>query len=100
MSQLLKGAAHIHSNNIVHRDLKPHNILIRKKASFEVVIADLGLATNINADKYLFTRCGTPGYVAPEVMSIMPHEKLFNSNCDIFSLGAVFYFLLTGKLLF
>lgn len=100
MKQLLKGISYIHSKNIVHRDLKPHNIFLKNKSSYDVVIADLGLATRINDEKYLFSKCGTPGYVAPEVMEAAANEKLFNCNCDVFSLGAIFYFLLTGRQLF
>lgn len=73
IKQLLKGLAHIHSKNIAHRDIKLNNILLKSKHSYELVIADLGLATFIDAETYLFTRCGTPGYVAPEVIQAQPH---------------------------
>lgn len=49
----------------MHRDLKPENILLRKKDSLDCVIADFGLAQFYDTDMYLFTRCGTPGFVAP-----------------------------------
>ena len=67
MHQLLRGLAYLHSKNIVHRDIKPENILLRERGSLEVVIGDLGLATAIDAEEYLYTKCGTPGYVAPEI---------------------------------
>jgi serine/threonine protein kinase len=49
---------------IVHRDLKPENIIVSHDLS-AVKIVDLGLATSVYQDKYIFVRCGTPGYVAP-----------------------------------
>lgn len=54
----------------MHRDLKLENILFRRQDDLSsVVIADFGLATDIN-DDFIFSRCGTPGYVAPEVLNI------------------------------
>jgi calcium-dependent protein kinase len=49
----------------MHRDLKPENIMIRGRDSMTPVIVDYGLATFADVEKYLFYRCGTPGYVAP-----------------------------------
>lgn len=49
----------------MHRDLKPENIMLRNDNCMDPVIVDFGLATNADLDKYLFYRCGTPGYVAP-----------------------------------
>lgn len=49
----------------MHRDLKPENLLFRSEGDYDCVIADFGLAEEADADKYLFVRCGTPGYVAP-----------------------------------
>jgi serine/threonine protein kinase len=54
----------------------------------------------VDVDEYLFKRCGTPGFVAPEVINADkddPHLR-FTSKCDVFSLGIIFYFMLTGKI--
>lgn len=70
INELLNSIEYIHNLGILHRDLKPENIILREKGQFEdLVIADFGLADYYKKDgKYLFTRCGTPGYVAPEVL--------------------------------
>lgn len=60
----------MHSKHIMHRDLKPQNIIFKSQNSFECSIADFGLAEFAHAEEYLFVRCGTPGYVAPEVINI------------------------------
>ena len=54
----------MHSKGIMHRDLKPENIILRSKTS-NYVLADFGLAQNVNDKKFLFVQCGTYGYVAP-----------------------------------
>ena len=57
------------SKNIIHRDLKLENILLNSKENnYEVKLADFGLSTSIN-NIDLFRHCGTPGYVAPEVLN-------------------------------
>lgn len=65
MSGLLGGLSHLHSHRIMHRDIKPENIMLRSKESMSPVIVDFGLSTPADTEKYLFFRCGTPGYVAP-----------------------------------
>lgn len=52
----------------MHRDIKPKNIMIRGKYGLKPVIADFGLAAHVEAEDYIYYRCGTPGYVAPEVI--------------------------------
>jgi calcium-dependent protein kinase len=64
------------------------------------VIADYGLAEFCDAEEYLFVRCGTPGYVAPEVINIKDMKTKYSPICDVFSLGLIFYLLLFGKSIF
>eukprot|EP00825_Cyclidium_porcatum_P034018 TRINITY_DN358_c0_g1_i5.p1 TRINITY_DN358_c0_g1~~TRINITY_DN358_c0_g1_i5.p1 ORF type:complete len:290 (-),score=47.62 TRINITY_DN358_c0_g1_i5:185-1054(-) len=81
----------------MHRDLKPENILFRKQNDCECVIADLGLGTKSDLKEYLFVRCGTPGFVAPEVVNIKDMKTTYDVVCDIYSLGLIFHILLMGK---
>jgi serine/threonine protein kinase len=61
MKGILRGLSEMARKNVIHRDLKPDNIILSK----EPIIIDFGLATVADEPKYLFVRCGTPGYVAP-----------------------------------
>lgn len=95
MKGILEGLKHMHSKEIMHRDIKPENILFKRRNSFNdesnVCIADLGLATSVNVPKYLFFRCGTPGYIDPEVLNITDPYQKYSEKCDIFSAGAIMY---------
>ncbi len=86
----------MHSKHIMHRDLKPENLIFRAEASWQCVIADFGLAEFADAEEYLFVRCGTPGYVAPEVINIKDMKTKYDPICDMFSLGLIFHILLLG----
>ncbi|CAD8170451.1 unnamed protein product [Paramecium octaurelia] len=95
IATILKSLEYLHKNNILHRDLKPENMILRKKGVLEdIVITDFGLADFYDPfGNYMFQRCGTPGFVAPEVLQ----DKLYDSKVDIFSVGCLMYLLLTGK---
>lgn len=54
-------------------------------------LVDFGLATFIDLSAYLYTRCGTPGYVAPEIANLKPDQKVYHEVCDLFSLGVLFH---------
>ena len=95
---ILSGVEHLCKNRVMHRDLKPENVMIRKK-TFQPVIVDFGLSTNVDLPEYLFFRCGTPGYVAPEIIVLTKSVHL-EPTCDMFSLGAIFHILLTRNPLF
>jgi len=74
MKHLLRALEFMHFKNIMHRDLKPENLLLRNKNSItdisDIVVADYGLATKITGN-ILFKRCGTPGFVAPEILKFV-----------------------------
>ena len=91
------GLEHMHKNRIMHRDIKPENIMVRN--GLNPVIVDFGLATPVDIDNYLFFRCGTPGYVAPEIIELN-ESKPIEPECDIFSVGVIFHILTTRKALF
>lgn len=65
-----------------------------------IKIVDFGLSTFVDAEEYLFKRCGTPGFVAPEIINADKHDKnlRFSTKSDIFSTGIIFYFMLTGSI--
>jgi serine/threonine protein kinase len=90
----------MHSKRIMHRDLKPENIMLRSNSSCEPIIADFGLATWADESEYLFVRCGTPGYVAPEIINIRDMKTKSDPICDVFSVGLIFHILLMGKSIF
>ena len=74
----------------MHRDLKPENIMF-KDGYHSLKIVDFGLATPINVGKYIYPKCGTPGYVAPEVANLKDLSHKYDRVCDIFSVGCIFY---------
>jgi len=82
---------HIHSHNVIYRDLKPENVLIDHMGYIR--ITDFGLSkANIKGTKDAKSVCGTPEYLAPEVLFKMGHGKAV----DWWTLGAIIYEMLTG----
>jgi len=97
-SDLIKDIAsailYLHSIGIVHRDLKPENLIyLSPKNDSPIKITDFGLAKyRSGKDMAMTTACGTPGYVAPEVLKNEPYDKAV----DMWSLGVILYILLCG----
>jgi len=87
--QILEGLEYLHSKEILHWDLKPENILCKKKGTLDIGIVDLGFATFYKDYDALFLKCGTPGYVAPEILNDMPYDY----KVDIYSTGIIFYIM-------
>lgn len=92
MRKLASAIRYLHARGIVHRDLKPENILLKSSApGAEVMIADFGFARSMSGSRR-GTACGTPGYVAPEVVQGLP----YGAEVDCWSLGVILFILLCG----
>lgn len=96
MEQLILALDFMHKKNVIHRDIKPDNILVVDKSNMQVCIADLGFSCGLDENELIQKKCGTPGYVAPEVLK----GKISSKKSDIYSLGSLFYNLLAGQMLF
>ncbi|KAI8469504.1 MAG: kinase-like domain-containing protein [Monoraphidium minutum] len=93
---LLRGIEYLHSRNVVHRDLKLENLLLASPDDItKVKIADFGLAKRAPAGAVMSTVCGTPQYVAPEVIQGTP-GLMYGPQVDMWSSGVVLYILLSG----
>ncbi|KAM3136273.1 hypothetical protein pb186bvf_011572 [Paramecium bursaria] len=95
MFNLFTSLQYLHQLGIIHRDIKPENIIIRNLMNTsDICIADFGLAENYNMEgKYLFKRCGTPGYVAPEIL----RDQIYDYKVDIFSAGVLMFIMYLEK---
>ncbi|KAL9227784.1 hypothetical protein vseg_003435 [Gypsophila vaccaria] len=99
--QLISAVGYCHSRGVFHRDLKPENLLLDE--NWDLKVADFGLSavkaeiTENSTSTVLYTVCGTPNYVAPEVLA---KKGYFGEKIDIWSCGIILYVLTTGKLPF
>ncbi|CBY24252.1 non-specific serine/threonine protein kinase [Caenorhabditis elegans] len=101
MKQATDGLAHLHASKIVHRDMKPQNVLITmasQRGEMRAVISDFGLCKRVQPGKNSISRgiasglAGTDGWIAPEVLI----SASTSYPVDIFSLGCIFYYVLTS----
>ena len=88
---------YLHDNNISHRDLKPENILLKSDESNEtlVKISDFGLSKFF--ENSMQTMCGTPNYLAPEVLDSRVAGNSYTNKIDNWSLGVILFILLSGE---
>lgn len=89
--QLIDAVNYCHSRNVYHRDLKPQNLLLDEKGNLKV--SDFGLSVLHQTDAVLSTTCGSPNYVAPEVIV---RQNYYGAAADIWSCGIVLFELLAG----
>lgn len=90
--QVLEAVDYMHEQGVVHRDLKPENLLYYNPAEdSKIMISDFGLS-KMEDSGFMATACGTPGYVAPEVLAQKPYGKAV----DVWSIGVISYILLCG----
>ncbi|XP_015314225.1 serine/threonine-protein kinase ULK2 isoform X3 [Bos taurus] len=100
LHQIAAAMRILHSKGIIHRDLKPQNILLsyasRKKSSvsgIRIKIADFGFARYLHSNMMAATLCGSPMYMAPEVIM----SQHYDAKADLWSIGTVIYQCLVGK---
>lgn len=92
MCQIVSAVDYLHKNCIVHRDLKLGNLFVNN--NLEIKLGDFGLAVVIEHEgQKRFSRCGTPNYLAPEMISGVGHSY----EVDIWALGCILHTMLEGK---
>lgn len=93
MSQILDAMSYVHSTNNAHRDIKPSNIMIRPNGS--ICVIDFGIAKDMktHTGKTIGRVIGTDGYMSPE----QANGLNIDHRTDIYSLGCLLHFMLTGK---
>lgn len=100
VSQILEALQYLHMCGIVHRDLKPENILVECDENtnevLHVKLTDFGLSKIIVPGQLMFESCGTPAYVAPEVLT----KNGYGQEVDIWSCGVILYTMLARCLPF
>merc|ERR1719469_850989 len=94
MVPLFDAMMYCHDMGIVHRDLKPENLLFCSKdlSNATIKISDFGLARYISSADLATTTCGTPGYVAPEILK----KTVYDHRCDYWSMAVVMFIMLSG----
>ncbi len=85
---------YIHSKNIAHRDIKLDNILLDGVGN--VKIGDFGVSKQIQPNSMMFEQCGTPAYIAPEIL----RNKGYGLSVDLWSAGVVLFAMLYGSVPF
>jgi len=96
--QLISAIDYCHSRGVSHRDLKPENLLLDENGNLKVT--DFGLSAlpeHLRHDGLLHTQCGTPAYVAPEVVNKQGYN---GAKADLWSCGVILYVLISGFLPF
>jgi polo-like kinase 1 len=94
LKQIVEGTVYMHSQNVIHRDLKLGNLFLDRDLT--VKIGDFGLATTVEYEgERKKTLCGTPNYIAPEILDRKSGGHSF--EVDVWSIGCIMYTLLFGR---
>lgn len=90
--KIVEAVQFLHAQGIAHRDLKPQNLLCASDDPTDIRIADFGLSKVFNQATMMQTCCGSPEYVAPEILMCVSYDQ----SVDMWSIGIIIYILLTG----
>lgn len=90
IKQLSNGLSYLLENKILHRDLKPQNILL--SSNYDIKITDFGFATYYNNNSIINTLCGSPMYMAPEIIT----RNGYDYKSDLWSVGIIMYEMIHG----
>ncbi|TYI55066.1 hypothetical protein E1A91_D11G115000v1 [Gossypium mustelinum] len=93
MRQLAAGLQVLQEKHLIHRDLKPQNLLLTKGSTPQLKIGDFGFARSLTPENLADTLCGSPLYMAPEIIQ----NKKYDAKADLWSVGAILFQLVTGK---
>ncbi|KAF5183853.1 Cbl-interacting protein kinase [Thalictrum thalictroides] len=93
--QLIEAVDYCHCRNVYHRDLKPENLLVDGRGNLKV--SDFGLSAMRKPGDLLYTSCGSPSYIAPEIIAL---ERYDGAAADVWSCGIILFELLAGYLPF
>jgi len=93
--QILEATKYLHEQGIAHRDLKPENILLTDDSD-SIKLSDFGLSRVVDQTSFMKTICGTPQYVAPEILNSSRSAVGYGLACDLWSSGVILYFILVG----
>mmetsp|Transcript_83253 Transcript_83253/g.114936 ORF Transcript_83253/g.114936 Transcript_83253/m.114936 type:complete len:95 (+) Transcript_83253:353-637(+) len=91
----MEGIFYIHQSDVVHRDIKLDNILLDGHGNIK--IGDFGVSRQAKADEILFEQCGTPAYIAPEIVREIGYKGF---PTDIWSAGVCLYAIIYGNVPF
>ncbi|XP_060608552.1 serine/threonine-protein kinase H1 homolog [Ruditapes philippinarum] len=97
LQMVLEGVDYLHGLGIAHRDLKPENLLYYHPGhDSKIMITDFGLSATIKGENMMRTTCGTPEYIAPEILA----RKPYTVQVDMWAVGVITYILLSGTMPF
>jgi len=94
VKQVARACEYMHPRGVIHRDLKPENLVYLDKGKEHICVTDFGLSKFVSddGDQMTKTACGTPAFVAPEIL----RQERYDSQVDMWSLGVILYTMLCG----